>query len=241
MGGIRRVRPEHWFVSMQLISRQQAIANGLKRYFTGKACREGHIAERWVQCCACLECKKERTRKYCAGWREKNREAHIASTKEWAKRNAAYVKQRKAEKYQKNRSEVIEKSKQYYSENRLNVIARTRAYREANADAIRAAGRKYYQENSEIRKASNHRMRAQRNKAEGRYTADDIRNLKIKQKNTCACCRIKLTAYHIDHINPLSKGGNNWPENLQLLCPSCNQRKSNKDPIEFMQLNGYLI
>lgn len=47
---------------MKLISRDKAKALDLKRYFTGIACKRGHVSERHVstfQCCACL---KERVR-----------------------------------------------------------------------------------------------------------------------------------------------------------------------------------
>jgi 5-methylcytosine-specific restriction endonuclease McrA len=31
--------------------------------------------------------------------------------------------------------------------------------------------------------------------------------------------------FHVDHIIPIDEGGRSIPENLQLLCPSCNLHK----------------
>ena len=48
------------------ISRKDAIAKGLTKYFEGKTCRRGHIDFRWVEggCNACLnERKRDRRRK----------------------------------------------------------------------------------------------------------------------------------------------------------------------------------
>lgn len=46
----------------------------------------------------------------------------------------------------------------------------------------------------------------------------------------CAHCA-STTALTIDHIVPGSKGGNDRPANLQLLCAPCNQRKDDSvDP-----------
>lgn len=42
---------------MQLVSSKQAIEQGLKRYFTGKPCKYGHIAERLVNA-GCMECHR---------------------------------------------------------------------------------------------------------------------------------------------------------------------------------------
>ncbi len=46
--------------SMAVISRAEAKALGLKRYFTGKPCKWGHVAERYIGG-VCLKCDSERT------------------------------------------------------------------------------------------------------------------------------------------------------------------------------------
>lgn len=40
------------------VTRQQALAQGLKRYFTGVPCKRGHVTERDVAQRRCLECEK---------------------------------------------------------------------------------------------------------------------------------------------------------------------------------------
>jgi hypothetical protein len=50
--------------SRNIISRDEANALGLKRYFTGVPCKHGHIAERSVRCGRCLECGRTRTAKW---------------------------------------------------------------------------------------------------------------------------------------------------------------------------------
>ena len=49
-----------------------------------------------------------------------------------------------------------------------------------------------------------------------------------QQKDKCNDCQKKIEKkkYHIDHIRPLSNGGNNDIENLQLLCVSCHLDKT---------------
>ena len=76
----------------------------------------------------------------------------------------------------------------------------------------------------------------------GRLPKGTIINLMKSQKNKCVVCEIDIAKkYHIDHIQPLAKGGLHTPFNIQLLCPTCNMRKSAKDPIDFMQENGKLL
>lgn len=59
------------------------------------------------------------------------------------------------------------------------------------------------------------------------------RSVYEKQKGRCAsknCAskeKYELKEMHADHIDPWSKGGRTIKENCQLLCASCNRRKSN--------------
>lgn len=76
----------------------------------------------------------------------------------------------------------------------------------------------------------------------GRLPNGTIKSIFDLQKGHCAICKIKLDkTYHVDHIYPISKGGKHHPQNIQLLCPSCNIRKSAKDPIQYMQSRGFLL
>lgn len=45
---------------VKIISRKEAKALGLKRYFTGMPCKNGHVAERYMQPSNCVECQNEK-------------------------------------------------------------------------------------------------------------------------------------------------------------------------------------
>lgn len=50
-------------------------------------------------------------------------------------------------------------------------------------------------------------------------------------KFQCAHCGVtgdNRLGFEVDHIKPMNKGGKSIPENLQILCRSCNRKKSDK-------------
>ena len=63
----------------------------------------------------------------------------------------------------------------------------------------------------------------------GRLPKNTVKNKMMSQNNQCIYCKCDISLkFHVDHIMPLSKGGKHEPQNIQILCPSCNVRKSAK-------------
>lgn len=115
--------------------------------------------------------------------------------------------------------------------------------RRLNSDELRAIAaartRTYRKNNPE--KAREYASSRSRRKY-GRLPNGTVSKLMRSQKEKCVVCKKSLLdGYHVDHIVPLKLGGLHEPKNIQLLCPSCNVRKSAKDPVKFMQENGYLL
>lgn len=134
---------------MDVISRADAIAQGLDTYFTGKPCKHGGVAPRRTSnyqclCAACREKEAASARRYY----EANKDSVLEYRRGWAKRNEERVRRRKAERYQENRETIKE---------------RVRLYRERFPDKVREAQRTSYRKKREqyLEKA---RIRADRNR-----------------------------------------------------------------------------
>jgi len=90
-----------------------------------------------------------------------------------------------------------------------------------------------------VREATtSHAYHTRKRSAPGRHTAADLVRLCAQQGGRCAAphCGASLTvSCTIDHKLPLSRGGSNYPDNLQLLCKSCNDSKSARTMDEWLQ------
>ena len=107
---------------------------------------------------------------------------------------------------------------------------------------IRLSHKKWRLSNKEYVRTAHARRRALKQGNGGVLSRGIVKVLLEKQKGFCIVCKKKLNdKYHLDHIVPLAKGGQNSDDNVQLLCPPCNLSKGAKDPIEFMQSKGFLL
>ncbi len=79
---------------MELTSRQQALRDGLKRYYTGKSCKHGHYAERIIGNGTCVECIAA----YQRLWYKKNPEKIKASAAKWRQANRERVRRLERER-----------------------------------------------------------------------------------------------------------------------------------------------
>lgn len=66
------------------------------------------------------------------------------------------------------------------------------------------------------------------------FTIEDVKRQLEGQKGKCYWCRKPLGSdYHIDHLIPVSRGGDNTPGNIVCACPFCNVSRNNKLPHEW--------
>jgi 5-methylcytosine-specific restriction endonuclease McrA len=194
----------------------KAISAGLKHYFTGKPCKQGHICERRVKGNRCLECDRTRARDYArahtaeakaraAAWYAANRDYQIVQSRRWALAHAERVRTN---------------AERWRAENLEHMRATMSAYQKANRELCRAISRNYV---------------ARKRGATGSHTPADIESFYAEQDGRCAYCMEPLTARaHVDHIIPLIQGGSNDPSNLCLACPTCNQGKGGRTGPEFL-------
>jgi 5-methylcytosine-specific restriction endonuclease McrA len=245
----------------EIISRAQAQARGLPKYFTGKSCKHGHVSPRRTVNGVCIACQLVIE----ARWRDNNREAF----REKVRRQAARHRKENPERIRRNQ-------KAYVSAHKDRELARQKLWRTANPEKMKASYKRHYDKhrdailarlqkwqaanrfNPEHKKRVVERMRrweeqnperakenrrkvrqtrrARQYNAGGSYTNAEIRQLLIDQNFRCneVTCGIDLSeGKELDHVIPISKGGPHCIGNLQYLCPSCNSQKRDMMPDEW--------
>lgn len=149
----------------------------------------------------------------------------------WNERNPEKVKEIDRKRHRKNAQKRNAKSKEWRKLNPERAKNNIIKWCEKNKNIMHI----YYTK-------SNHNRRARLKSCNGKVSLDIIDKLLKLQNGRCACCGKKLDGkYHLDHIIPLTLGGTNTDDNVQLLLPKCNLRKGAKHPMDYMREQGRLL
>jgi hypothetical protein len=203
---------------LEQYAKNKQTPDGLRREC--KPCRKIYVAQ-WrlanLDRCRAVDAARraanpEKVKAYTAKWNAANPEKLRAKRDAWRQANPGKFKARSA---------------RWHLANKEAVNARSAEWRKANPEASRAHRRN---------------RRARKLEVGGTLSSGLAAKLYGLQKGRCACCREPLgDDYHLDHILPLTRGGTNTDDNIQLLRATCNLQKHAKHPIDYMQSKGFLL
>lgn len=211
-----------------------ARATGAKTYFTGNACLRGHFEPRAVSSHNCIGCLYEdgKKRRALPGSKEYHTEyarRRRAIDPEWRERQL--MLDRISSKKPERKAKKNERKKWR--------IANDDEFRDRVNEQSRPAKGAWKAANPELVAAHARNRRARMLSSEGSHTAAEVEQIHAEQGYVCAICGVSTAEKkHIDHIMPLALGGSNWASNLQILCPTCNDRKGAKHPDDFLREIG---
>jgi hypothetical protein len=200
---------------MELLSRSasEARALGASKYFTGKPCSRGHVAERHTSTMSCVIC--QRMHYEIARKEDPERRNEISAA--WRARNPEAFKQSKRANYERNAEAYRARSAEWRAANPEVSLEVRRRWRQANPDAVRA-------------------QRSMRRAAElNRHAGWDreLTELVVREAADLARRRTDVTGHkwHVDHVVPLRgrkvSGLHVW-NNLAVIPAVENAKKNNK-------------
>lgn len=198
-------------ILMDIITCKQAKDLGLKTYFTGEPCKNGHIAERDVSTSQCISCRKEADKRTYT----KNKEAALARRNKFLVKNPEYHK----EWWLRTRETRSAHIKKYREENKEKLLQGSKRWREANHDKMIK---------SRILRGFHERQATPlwtKNNEWEEFCHQEIYSLSVLR--SCLTC----VKHEVDHIIPLrskSVCGLHWSGNLQILPKIANAKKGNK-------------
>lgn len=180
-------------------------------------------------------CRKVRRAKKFREYRAENSDRYRDHSRRWREENKERVREYNRDYYSKNYDYFSAKSKAWKSSNPDEVAEYNKSYYEKNSEYFKEYRRQWAAANPEKIRASQQRRRT---RIEGAFVEDVLINVLIERgEGNCGICGKEFlpgTEYGdplyptVDHVIPISKGGQHSYENTQAAHFSCNSRKSSK-------------
>lgn len=131
---------------MELITKQEAKAQGLKLYFTGKPCPKGHIEPRLVGSGGCRECGRIIARERMRLPHVKARAKAAKKTDRYKAQQAEYARRPEVRARIRHLDQTVRKEskKEYREKNKENMRAYLKTYYKENREQLLIAVKAYY-------------------------------------------------------------------------------------------------
>ena len=211
---------------MQIISRSDAKALGLKFYFTGKPCPRGHVAERRVSECDCIECKRQ--------WHKRSPDKYREAARRYREAHREKVRDRLTKWRDANRDRWRQHYRRWNDENREKTNAICKRWRDDNQSKCQEMGRNWRACNPHMNNAKTARRNAAKLNATPPWLTHAQQQEMLDVYEQALLCRLLTGVPHdVAHIEPLKgldRSGLHVPWNLQILPSKENQSKGNRPP-----------
>lgn len=202
--------------------------------YQGSPCKRGHPGIRYVRGKGCVDCHRETAARRQAA---KPKHPRVLLSDDEKVRRKRESERRYADRNRETRNRRRRETRANDPAYRERATAYQLAHERRNRDATRARKRDWYRANPDTRTAQRHARRAAQRDALGRHNGRQLRAILNAQGGRCAYCD-ESRGLHLDHVIPLTRGGSNWPWNLQYLCGAHNTSKGTRTDAEFRALLG---
>ncbi len=187
------------------------------------------------------EANKEHTLGMCKKWKinnkdkikktnklyyEQNKDTILSKGREHYHRTKHLFKDAKKIYQDRNKDKRSQQRKERYIKTKHKENVQQKKWYLRNKETHAQRGKEWRKNNRDRAGVYNHKRRIKIKTNSVHYTHKDVKSALRIQRSECFYCKSKIiNKYHIDHVVPVSRGGNNGCGNIVVACVRCNCKK----------------